>query len=100
MQMDLNDPNDFTVANTGKLLASKDDSKHRQLRVTKNGIAYLSDDTGPENVEDLAFRLETWLAGNDYVGIRASQDQAWVKRIYDALKKNWPNPTDKYIDVF
>lgn len=38
IQNDLNDQNNLTVANVGKLLASKDDSKPRQMRVTNSGI--------------------------------------------------------------
>ncbi|MCF5837862.1 hypothetical protein [Aeromonas veronii] len=100
MQIDLNNPLDFTIQNVAALIASKDDSVHRQLRVTNAGIAYLSDIVGNQNITGLAFRLETWCAGNNYVGIAASQDNDWVSRIYNVLELNWPNPTDTYIDIF
>lgn len=100
MQIYLNNPLDFTIQNVATLIASKDDSEHRQLRVTNAGIAYLSDIVGNQNITGLAFRLETWCAGNNYVGIAASQDNDWVSRIYNVLELNWPNPTDTYIDIF
>nr|WP_248099222.1 hypothetical protein [Pseudomonas fragi] len=99
MNLDLNDQN-FTLDDVRKLIASKDDSADRQLRVTKDGKAYLSDTTGSEDVDDLSFRLETWDEGNSYVGHSAAQDEEWVARIYKCLKNNWPAPTSKYIDLF
>jgi hypothetical protein len=98
MKIDLNGP--FTTADVADLLASKDDSQHRQVRVTSAGIAYLSDDVGNANVQNLAFRLETFNAGNDYTGERAAADQALVGRIERVLRANWPNPSSSYIDRF
>ena len=100
MQIDLNKSSDFTLANVAKLITSGDDTSDTQLRVTTKGIAYLSKTVGAQSINDLAFRLETWSAGSDYVGMAASQDTKWVERVYNALKKNWPNPTTTYIDVF
>ena len=98
MKINLNDETEFTIGNVAKLIASKDNSQHRQLRVTKDGTAFISDEVGNLNTNDLAFRLETFNAGNDYTGLKASQDIAWVERIYNTLRNNWPNPTDTYID--
>ena len=98
MPLDLNDPNQFTLAGVSALIASKDDSQNRQLRVTKNGIAYLSDEVGNENIDGLAFRLETWDAGNDYCGVDAAASPDWVKNVYNMLRKNWPDPKSTYID--
>lgn len=89
---------EFTMEDVRKLLASKDDSQHRQLRVTNNGIAYISDEVGADNIDGLAFRFETWIAGNGYCGLKASQDASWVSEVFDDLKKNWPNPKSTYID--
>jgi len=100
MQIDLNNPNEFTLENISKLIASKDDSKHRQLRVTKAGKAYISDDVGCDNLQDITFRFEIFCKGNDYFGERASKDTKLVTRIFDALKKNWPNPKYSFIDRF
>ena len=57
--IDLNDPKQFTRDNVKILIASKDDSVHRRLRVDSNGIAYISNDVGNINIKNLAFRLET-----------------------------------------
>ncbi|WP_454812175.1 hypothetical protein [Labrys neptuniae] len=100
MKIDLNDPLSFTLENVAKLIASKDDSIHRQLRVTKAGIAFLSDDIDPASAYNLAFRVEIWNTGNDYTGDKASKDAKWVSRIYKLLKDNWPNPTDTFIHDF
>ena len=98
MTINLNEP--FTTDHVARLLASKDDSAHRQLRVTEEGIAFLSDEIGNNNINDLAFRLETWVAGNGYVGPAAASDSHFVARIEKALRDNWPNPSDTYIDLF
>lgn len=100
MQIDLNDPNQFTLDGVKALIASADDSKNHQLRVTNTGMAFLSNDVGNIATNNLAFRFETWDEGNDYVGLSASQDNEWVSRIYKALKENWPNPKHSYIDEF
>lgn len=99
MNLNLNDHN-FTLDDVRKLIASKDDSADRQLRVTKDGKAYLSDTTGSEDVDDLSFRLETWDEENGYVGHIAALDEKWAATIYKCLKNNWPAPTSKYIDLF
>lgn len=99
MQIDLN-KNELTLSNVAKLIASKDDSKNRQIRVTKSGIVFLSDIVGGQNTEDLLFRFETFSWGTDYVGVNAAKDAKWVERIYNALKTNWPNPTNDYLDYY
>jgi hypothetical protein len=58
MQIDLSKP--FVTEDVKRLIASKDDSQRCQLRVTKSGVAYLSDEIGNHNIEDLTFRLEIW----------------------------------------
>lgn len=97
-QIDLKDPQQLTAANVARLIGSKDDSAHRQLRVSKDGIAYLSDVVGNNDTQGLAFRAETWVRGNDYVGVDAAQDPEWVKTVLEMLRKNWPNPKSKLID--
>jgi hypothetical protein len=98
MQIDLNDPAALTIEAVRGLLASKDDSQDRQLRVSNDGIVYLSDTVGNEDIDNLAFRLETWDAGNSYCGAAAAADDKWVNEVFKNLKKNWPNPKSKYID--
>ena len=76
MQIDLNQP--FTTDDVKKLLASKDDSQRRQLRVTQDGVVFLSDEIGNSNTDGLAFRLETWLIGNGYTGEAAANESEGV----------------------
>jgi hypothetical protein len=95
--IDLNDPTQFTRENVAKLIGSVLDTQNWQLRVTKQGIAYLSDVTGSRDIDGLAFRFETWCARNNYVGFQAAHDANWVEQVFTDLKANWPNPTDSYI---
>ncbi|MBU2521162.1 MAG: hypothetical protein KKD50_02915 [Proteobacteria bacterium] len=74
MKINLNDPNQFTLEGVRQLLASEEDTQHWQLRVTKDGFAYLSSEIGNINIQGLSFRLETMMAGNSYVGDAASKD--------------------------
>jgi hypothetical protein len=100
MEIDLNVPNALTLEAVRKLIASKDDSQHRQLRVTTSGKAFLSDDCGSVNLSGILFRLETWCAGNDYCGSNAAQDEKWVKTIFKIIDQNWPTPSSAYIYPF
>ena len=97
MKIDLSQP--FTTDDVRALLVSKDDTERRQLRVTKAGIAFLSDEIGNMNIDGLAFRVETWLIGNGYTGEAAANDLAWISRVERVLRDNWPNPTNSYIDA-
>ncbi|MCC4290638.1 hypothetical protein [Vreelandella aquamarina] len=98
MLLDLNTP--YTHDDVAELIASKDDSHDRQLRVSNDGIAYLSDDVGADNLDGVLFRLGTWDAGDSHVGDAAAAHQEWVSRIYNALQKHWPKPASTYIDHF
>lgn len=98
MEIDLTDPEEFTIDAVRRLLGSKDDSQNRQLRVTKRGLAYLSDEVGAQKIDHLAFRFETWIAGNGYCGLEAVKNDKWVASVFEDLKENWPNPKSTYID--
>ena len=97
MQINLNHP--FTTGDVKKMIASKDDSQRRQLRVTSDGIAFLSDEIGNINIDDLAFRVEIWLIGSRYTGEEAANDPNWVSRVETVLRSNWPNPTEPLIEI-
>ncbi|WP_434610038.1 hypothetical protein [Pseudomonas sp. R1-7] len=101
MQIDLKDPEKFTLKAVRDLLACASDDEHTQLRVTKDGIAYISSGVvGGVDIDGLLFRLETWAKGSGYVGKVAASDEVWVMQIYNALKENWPNPPFDYIDIY
>jgi hypothetical protein len=100
MEIDLNDPNQFTKENVKRLIASGYGFAPTQLRVSRNGIAHLSHIVGFEEVENLSFRLEHWCAKGGYVGKSAASNDEWVERIYSCLRENWPNPRSTHIDTY
>lgn len=100
MEIDLTKIDNFTLESVTQLIASKDDSEHHQIRVTENGILFLSDDVGNINLDDIRFVLETWDAGNGYVGWSAALDEVWVERIYQAIKQAWEKGDRGYIDWY
>lgn len=98
--MRLNLKSDFSTEDVAALIASKEHDQSRQLRVTVDGLAFLSNDIGNVALDNILFRLETWERGTGYVGKKASQDSEWVNRIEKALRENWPNPESDYIDSY
>lgn len=101
MQIDLTDPASFTIDAVRQLIASGDDTVHNQLRVSKNGVAWLSvDAVGGADIGGLLFRLETWSAGSGCVGPVPARDGVWVMQIYNALKDNFADPRLDYVDVY
>ncbi|WP_395602919.1 hypothetical protein AB4P97_08250 [Pseudomonas sp. A1230] len=99
MQIDLTKPGALSRQSVKQLIASVDDSTHVQLRVTVDGIAFISTtDVGNQNTDNLLFRLETWCAGNDYVGLKAASDADWVEQVFQDLANNWPTPKSDYIE--
>jgi hypothetical protein len=101
VQIDLKDPGQFTEAAVRQLIASGEDAVHNQLRVTSQGVAYLSTEAvGGAAIEGLCFRFETWSAWSGCVGKVAACDEVWVRQIYTALLEHWSNPGQDYIDVY
>lgn len=98
--INLNDPDSLTRDSVRDLIASKDDSADRQIRVMDNGDVVLSDDVGTLNLAGVRFRLETLHRGNGYAGAEAAMDDSWVGRIHRALEENWKDGTRGYIDSF
>lgn len=93
------DMRELTLDDVKELIKNGDDNHNNQIRVTKNGQLYLSQDVvGAENIDGLLFRFETFDANNDYVGLNASLDDRFINRIYQALKDNWKNPKSTYVD--
>jgi hypothetical protein len=97
--IDLTKPGSPTLEEVRELITSKDDSIHRQIRVSEEGHVYLSDDIGFTNLEGVLFRLPTLCAGNDYVGKRAAEDEDWIRRVRNALEKNWLSRFRGYVDA-
>jgi hypothetical protein len=96
--IDLKDPEQLSADNVARLIGSRDDSVHRELRVSKDGIAYLSDIVGNADTGGLAFSLGVWVSGNGYVGLEASRDEQYVEEVLEDLRNNWPTPTTEVND--
>lgn len=95
--LDLKQP--YTQDDVRRLLASKENDRDIQLRISDAGLAYLEEATGPEKLEGVHCRGETWDAGNDYCGVRAAQNTEWVERIYRALGRNWPQRKSSTFEI-
>jgi hypothetical protein len=101
VQIDLHNPEEFTEAAVRQLLAAGQPGVHNQLRVSNQGIAWLSTGViGGMQLEGLRFRFETWAAGSGYVGPEAAADEAWVRQVFNALRHHWENPGQDYIDIY
>lgn len=84
------------------LIACGNDSYNNQIRVTKSGMVYLSEDiVGSEQLDGVALSFETFSAHNGYVGVKAAEDNSHVIPLYHALIKNWTSGCSyTYIDNF
>jgi hypothetical protein len=100
IEIDLNNPNEFTLENVRQLIRAGDVNRNSQIRVRNDGTAYLSYVVGNQQLEGLQFRLETFSAGSGYVGIQASEDDAWIEQVFRSLERNWSNKRSGYIDYF
>lgn len=87
----------LTLAGLRDLIASGDDTHDNQLRVRENGEVFLSQDVGADNLAGIAYRFETFDAGNDYVGPNAAADSVHIERLYRALKAYSDNHSS-YVD--
>jgi hypothetical protein len=95
--IDLSDPDEFTIEGVRRLLASKRGFESLdeypviyQLRVTRNGIAYIKDNWEyPTDSEwqNHAIMFETW--HRSYVGKDAANTDWWVNHVYNMLKGWW-----------
>lgn len=92
----------ITLEQFRQLIASGDDNHPNQIRVTKTGKVYLSQDiVGAAQLDNIAFRFETTDAHNGYVGEEASKDDSYIKPIFNALKGNWEQGVlTTYVDDF
>ncbi|MEE1866873.1 MULTISPECIES: hypothetical protein [Pseudomonas] len=100
MQIDLSNPEQFTIETVRYMLAAGSNAVHNQLRVSRDGIAWLSQVVGGRDLDGLAFRLETWAAGSGCVGEQAAADERWVLQVFNVLSSNWPKPASDYIDLY
>ena len=90
----------LTLNQLKELISAGNDNVSNQIRVSENGVVYLSQAVGADCLEGVKFRFETFDAGNGYVGKNASEDETYLKSIYNTIKKNWENPKSTYIDFW
>ena len=92
----------ITLEQFRMLIACGNDRHNNQIRVTKSGMVYLSEDiVGSEQLDDVALCFETFSAHNGYVGVKAAEDNSHVIPLYYALIGNWRKGcSHTYIDSF
>ena len=92
----------ITLEQFRMLIACGNDSHNNQIRVTKSGMVYLSEDiVGSDQLEDVALCFETFSAHNGYVGVKAAEDNRHVISLFYALVGNWTGGcSHTYIDSF
>lgn len=102
--MNLNHPK---IDELRHLLENADDKEDSHMMwVARDGVVHLDPLEGSSPLrlstqhEDMAFRLETFVAGNGYVGAAAAVDDDWVSRLFRALVSHWREGTRGYVDVF
>jgi hypothetical protein len=95
MKIDLKDSS-FTLENVRALLAAKDDSQTRRLRISETRFPTSSDRyPSPSGVKA---RFETCGPENDYCGPNAAADGQYVQVIYDDLQAVWQRGLRGLID--
>lgn len=82
------------------MIANGNDRYEHQIRVDWSGSVYLSQVTGLTNIEGVKFRWESFNAGNGYAGPLSASDDAYMHKLFLALKKNWEEGARGYIDDF
>ena len=92
----------ITLEQFRMLIACGNDRHNNQIRVTKSGMVYLSEDiVGSEQLDDVALCFETFSAHNGYVGVKAAEDNSHVIPLYYALIGNWTSGCSyAYIDKY
>lgn len=70
-------------------IGNGDDNQHNTLIVDLEGNIKLEEFTGPDNFAPRAVRLESFVAGNGYVGREAANDRSLINRSYEMLLDGW-----------
>jgi hypothetical protein len=84
------------------IATANDRAGHHVLWVEKNGDVHLSmlppdqSSVGFESEHpEMQLRLETFEAGNDYVGPNAAKDAEWINQLLETLTKEWSKAKGK-----
>jgi hypothetical protein len=93
-----------TIEQLRELVRQRDDSAgHHILWVKKTGeveISCIPRDKTPDwfekkNHPEMQLRLETFQAGNEYVGPDAAADDAWIAELFQRLGSEWQQAKGK-----
>jgi hypothetical protein len=92
-----------TAEQLRELVRQCDDSAgHHVLWVRKTGDVELSlipeSETPAESRQahpDMQLRLETFQAGNEYVGPEAADDEEWIAELFERLRNEWRQAKEK-----
>lgn len=79
------------------LAGCNDRAGHHVLWVEKNGEVHISMSPAKPSLAgfqqshpDMKLRYETFEKGNEYVGVPAAADEAWVTHLFASLVREWP----------
>jgi len=89
---------DLNEENCAELFSEADDRILNQLRVSYDGYVYISKTVGAENLIDVKFRWETYVAYNGYVGPKAASDTNYIKNQLKEITLGWKVGAKGYID--
>ncbi len=84
--------------NCAELFSEADDRIFNQLRVSYDGYVYISKTVGAENLIDVKFRWETFVAYNGYVGPKIASNAEYIKNQLKEIKLAWKVGAKDYID--
>ena len=95
----------LTVHDVQNMLANGNNTHHNQIRVTKDGKVYLSQDIiCDEQLENIALRYPTFPAYQDYVGSSFQtpdkDTKLFIHDIFQSLKENWQLYQNMHICIF
>lgn len=90
----------FTIDQMRELIYNGNDNFNNQIRVSNDGFIFLSDDkTGLDSIEKIKYRMETFCAGNEYIGPKASTDNKYVSSLFTMFTTAWnDNINEDYLD--
>ena len=89
----------LTIEQFRDLIASGDDSRANQIRITKDREIFLSPIVGAVSLQNIIGRFETFDKDSHYVGKEAAADTARINRMFNAIQE-WTETKRTYIDIF
>lgn len=105
MTINLNNAGELNRASVRQLLAGGRDDIDVELRVTDDGIVFLSEVTGPERMGGICFRIggmNTDAHDREFIGPNAAAmtDDNLVDQVVRTIAKYWEiKPVSRYADL-